>query len=253
MVQSEGDCMIGIILAAGEGKRLRPLTYAIPKPMLPVGGKPVLDYVVENLKKCKEIKKVYVAVSRSRGTIENYIGHMDYGVEVELVTTLGWETGGDLKIVLNEKEITGPVIVAYGDVVSDIDTADLLAFHRRMKKESTVSLFEVPDDEVNRFGIAEYDSGLVKRFVEKPKLEDAPSNLANAGCYILEKGAYSQLPLEKKRVEETLFPHLAKTGELAGYVCKPSHWLDIGTIDAYRKANRLVEGILPPPKSNGGG
>ncbi|MFH1470184.1 MAG: nucleotidyltransferase family protein, partial [Candidatus Micrarchaeota archaeon] len=224
--------MIGVILAAGEGKRLRPVTYAIPKPMLPVGGKPVLDYVIENLKRCREIKKIYVAVSRSRSTIENYVNHVDYGLEVELVTTLGWETGGDLKIVLTEKEITQPVMVAYGDVVSDINTLDLLSFHRKMKRKATVSLFEVPDDEVNRFGIADLEDGLVKRFIEKPKREEAPSNLANAGYYILEKDAHSRLPLERKRVEETLFPSLAKNGELAGHICKPSHWLDIGTIDA---------------------
>ncbi len=243
--------MIGIVLAAGEGIRMRPITYAIPKPLLPVGGKPVLDYAIENLRKCPEVKKIYVAVSRSRTTIESYISHMDYGVEVELVTALGWETGGDLKIVLTEKAVHGPIFVAYGDVVSNIDTVDMFAFHKKMKRSATLSLFEVPDDEVNRFGIADYGDGLVKRFVEKPKLEEAPSNLANAGYYILEQGAHSALKLERKRVEETIFPALASSGELAGYVCKPDYWLDIGTIEAYRRANRHVEGILPPQKNKG--
>lgn len=240
--------MIGIILAAGEGKRLRPITYAIPKPMLPVGGKPVLDYAIENLGGCKEIKKIYVAVSRSRSAIESYLEHMDYGVEVEVVTTLCWETGGDLKIILTEKEINEPVMVAYGDIVSKIDTTEMLAFHRRMRKAATVALFKVPDEDVNRFGIADYHDGAVKSFIEKPSLGEAPSNFANAGCYILEKNAQLQLPLERKRVEEVLFPKLAQNGELAGHVCKPHYWLDIGTLEAYRKANRLVEGIISPPK-----
>jgi mannose-1-phosphate guanylyltransferase len=242
--------MIGIILAAGEGKRLRPITYAMPKPMLPVGGKPVLDYVIENLAECSEIGKIYVAVSHSRSTIERYIQHMDYGVEVETVAALGWETGGDLKIVLAGKDVREPVIVAYGDIVSRISTKELLSFHRKRGKEATVALFEVPDDEVGRFGIADYRDGLVGRFVEKPRREDAPSNFANAGYYVLEKAAQEKLPLEKKRVEDVLFPKLALEGQLAGYLCKPNYWLDIGTIDAYRNANRLVEGISPPPNGN---
>ncbi|MFA6530344.1 MAG: nucleotidyltransferase family protein [Candidatus Micrarchaeia archaeon] len=242
--------MIGIILAAGKGTRLRPLTYAIPKPLLPVGGRPVLEYAIENLTACKEIKKIYIAVSHQRELIEAYLQHVNYGIEVETVHTLGWETGGDLKTILNEKKINEPVIVAYGDIVSKIDTNELLEFHRKNGKIATVALFEVPDEDVNRFGIADVDSksGTIRQFVEKPKLEDAPSNLANTGYYILEKKAQDELSLEKKRVEEMLFPKLAERGELAGHVCKPSYWLDIGTIESYRKAKRLVEGILAPNK-----
>jgi mannose-1-phosphate guanylyltransferase len=238
--------MIGIILAAGKGTRLRPLTYAIPKPLLPVGGRPVIDYAIENLCACKEITKIYIAVSHGKETIENYIKNMNFGVEIETVTTLGWETGGDLKTVINERKIGVPVIVAYGDIVSRINIPDMLSFHKKQNKLATVALFEVPDEDVNRFGIAEMNGNSVKRFIEKPPLEQAPSNLANAGYYILEKGAYIQLPFDKKKVEETLFPKLAENGDLAGYICKPDYWLDIGTIESYRKANRLVEGILPP-------
>lgn len=240
--------MIGIILAAGKGTRLRPLTYAIPKPLLPVGGRPVLEYAIENLTACKEVRKIYIAVSHQRELIEAYLQHVDYGVDIETVHTLGWETGGDLKTILNEKKVDGPAIVAYGDIVSKIDTNELLAFHKKKAKSATVALFEVPDEDVNRFGIADMDekNGLVKRFIEKPTLEDAPSNLANTGYYILEKTAQDALVLEKKRVEEMLFPALAEKGELAGHICRPSYWLDIGTIESYRKANRLVEGILAP-------
>ncbi len=241
--------MIGIILAAGKGTRLRPLTYAIPKPLLPVGGRPVLDYAIENLSACKEITKIYVAVSHAKEIIENYVKNMDYGIEVETVTTSGLETGGDLRAVIDEKKIQGQVFVAYGDIVSKINAVEMFVFHKKHKKSATVALFEVPDEDVNRFGIADMDGDLVKKFVEKPKKEESPSNLANAGYYILEKSAQDQLPSERKKVEEVLFPRLALEGQLAGYVCKPDYWLDIGTIEAYRKANRLVEGILPPKNS----
>ena len=241
-----GIGMIGIVLAAGKGTRLRPLTYAIPKPLLPVGGKPVLDYGIENLSACKEIKKIYIAVSHGKETIGSYVRHVDFGVETELVTTLGWETGGDLKTVINERGISGAVMVAYGDIVSKIDTAGMLSFHKKSGKGATVALFAMPREEVSHFGIADLKEGTVRKFVEKPRLSSAHSNLANAGYYILEKKAHEKLALERKRVEEGLFPLLAKSGQLAGYVCKPPYWLDIGTIESYRRANRMVEGLIAP-------
>ncbi len=198
---------------------------------------------------CKEITKIYIAVSHAKEIIENYVKNVDYGIEVETVTTLGLETGGDLKTVINEKKIQGQVFVAYGDIVSKINAADMLTFHKKHGKSATVALFEVPDEDVNRFGIADMDGDLVRKFIEKPPKEEAPSNLANAGYYILESNAHDRLTLERKKVEEALFPKLALEGQLAGYVCKPDYWLDIGTIESYRKANRLVEGILPPKNS----
>ncbi|MDO8554694.1 MAG: nucleotidyltransferase family protein [Candidatus Micrarchaeota archaeon] len=238
--------MIGIILAAGKGTRLRPLTYAIPKPLLPVGGKPVVEYVIDNLCACKDIKKIYVGVKYQSKIIEEYFSHVDYGVKLETVETLGWETGGDLKTILEDKSIDESVVVAYGDIVSKIDVNEMLAFHRKMKKSATVALFSVPNEDVERFGIAKVENNLVSSFIEKPKREDAPSNLANAGYYVLEKSAYSKLRVKRERVEERLFPSLAVEGDLAAYFCKPAYWLDIGNLDSYKKANKLVEGILAP-------
>lgn len=238
--------MIGIILAAGKGTRLRPLTYAIPKPLLPVGGKPVVEYVIDNLRACKEITKIYVGVKYQSKIIEEYFSHVDYGVDLETVETLGWETGGDLKTILEDKKINEPVAVAYGDIVSKIDVTEMLEFHKKFKKSATIALFPVPKEEVERFGIARVDGNIVHGFIEKPKREEAPSNLANAGYYILEKSAYSQLRVERERVEDRLFPLLAEKGDLAAYMCKPAYWLDIGNLESYKKANKLVEGIIAP-------
>lgn len=238
--------MIGIILAAGKGTRLQPLTYAIPKPLLPVGGKPVIDYVIENLKKCKGIKKICVGVSHMRDALEHYFNHVDYGIEIELVRTLGWETAGDLKTIVIEKEINEPVFVAYGDNITKLDTNDMLSFHKKTGKQATVALFEVPWTDVQRFGVAEMDGFIVKNFIEKPLEKEAKSNKANAGYYILEHKALEDLELRKTKVEESLFPKLVKRQELIGYVCKLPYWLDIGTIDSYRKANKMMEGIIPP-------
>lgn len=238
--------MIGIILAAGQGTRLRPLTYAIPKPLLPVGGKPVLEYVIDNLRACKEITKIYVAVKYQYHIINDYFSHVDYGIPLETVETLGWETGGDLKTILEDKKINEPVMVAYGDIVSKINVNELLVMHKKQKKHATVALFSVPDADVERFGIAKVENGQVKGFIEKPKKGEAPSNLANAGYYVLEPDTFSKLAIERKRVEEVLFPRLARENDLAGYICKPSYWLDIGTLESYKKANKLVETISAP-------
>lgn len=238
--------MIGIILAAGKGTRLQPLTYAIPKPLLPVGGRPVIEYVIENLKKCREIKNIYIGVSHMRDALQHYFENVDYGIEIELVRTLGWETAGDLKTIIMEKNIKETAFVAYGDNITVLDTNDMHTFHRKSKKHGTVALFEVPWEDVPRFGVAQMDGNLVKRFVEKPQMNEAKSNLANAGYYILEAGALDELQLRKTKVEDSLFQHLVKKGELVGYLCKLPYWLDIGTIESYRMANKMIEGILPP-------
>src|SRR3990167_8539032 len=119
--QEDGG-MKAVILAAGKGERLKPLTYAIPKPLLPVAGKPVIDYVIDNLVKCKEINTIYVAVSHMQEAITSYLKHTPRdGIKIEPVTTLGWDTGGDLRAIAVEKEIRGSVMVAYGDNVTDIN------------------------------------------------------------------------------------------------------------------------------------
>lgn len=238
--------MIGIILAAGKGTRLQPLTYAIPKPLLPVGGRPVIDYVIDNLKTCKEIEKIYIAVSHMRDALQHYFEHVDYGLKIELVRTLGWETGGDLKTVVMDKKIDETVFVAYGDNITKLDVTEMYNFHKKTGKFGTVALFEVPWEDVPRFGVAEMKGNFIKNFVEKPMLKEAKSNKANAGYYFLESAALKQLELRKTKVEQSLFPQLIRQNELAGYICKLPYWLDIGTIESYRKANKMMEGIIPP-------
>lgn len=240
--------MKAVILAAGKGTRMKPLTYGIPKPLLPVGGKPVVDYVIDNLMTAHaDITEIFVAVSYMREVIENYLSHTPRDhMRLETVTTLGWETGGDLHAVAVEKGITEPVIVAYGDNVTNLNIGEMVKFHKKSGRLATLALFRVPWDDVSRFGIAEVDGDKVVSFAEKPARKDAKSNLANAGYYILEPQLLERIPHKKAKIEHMLFPLLAKEGQLGAFIYNPSYWLDIGTIEAYRKANRMIEGILPP-------
>ncbi|MEM3556249.1 MAG: nucleotidyltransferase family protein [Candidatus Micrarchaeia archaeon] len=239
--------MKAIILAAGKGVRLRPLTYGIPKPLLPVGGKPVIDFVIDNLLTCKEVDSIYVGVSHMQSMISSYLAHTPRNnVNVETVSTLCWETGGDIKLIAVEKEINEPVVVAYGDNVTKMNVDRLVKFHRKMGKSATVALFRVPWKEVHRFGVAKVERNLITKFVEKPEKGKAESNLANIGYYVLEPEVIWNIPTGKVKMESVVFPKLAEEGELAGLVYNLKYWLDIGTIEAYRKANRMMEGILPP-------
>jgi len=239
--------MKAIILAAGKGTRLRPLTYGIPKALLPVGGRPVIDYAIDNILKFKKIDTIYVAVSHMKENIQNYLRHTPRNnTRIEIITTLGLETGGDLKKVITEKKINEPILVVYGDIVTDLDARKLVGFHQKYKKHATVALFKVPKHDIERFGVAKMNGSLIVDFIEKPKIEEATSNLANTGYYILEPAAFIHIPDTKMKVETSVFPKLAKERQLAGVVFDLHYWLDIGTLESYRKANKMMEGVLAP-------
>ncbi len=267
--------MKAIILAAGKGTRLRPLTYGIPKPLLPLRGKPILDWVIRSITKEDFIDEVFVGISGSNGVdfydrilshthgicIDSYIQNVNYGVPVSTIPTTQRETAGDLLHILQEKNIkTGEIMVVYGDNLTEFNVGDMINYHRNCRKKlsisATILLFEAPEKQVNRFGIAnvEQNSGftLIKSFIEKPK-GNVSSRLANGGYYIIEVGdIINTFPKDKIKVEESIFPILAKKGKLSGFVSKLPFWLDISTLESYEEANKMVyDGlIIPPPITN---
>ncbi|MFH1450882.1 MAG: nucleotidyltransferase family protein [archaeon] len=243
--------MKALILAAGEGTRLRPLTYGIPKPLLPVAGTPTIDYVIENVLNCQEIDGIFVGVSHLENAIENYFSNKKYRVPVKTVHTPCNETGGDLKVLGKTAEISGTFLACNGDNITEIDLTPVVQFHREKHALATIVLFKVPDSDVTRFGIADIDeNGKVRKFVEKPALEDAPSNLAHAGYVVMESEILDRIPEGKTRIERDTLTKVAEEGKLYGYVVEPPHWLDIGTLDSYLEANKIIlqqKGIVPPP------
>lgn len=247
-----GKCMKAIILAAGSGTRLRPLTYGIPKPLLPVGGRPVIDYVLDNLQRCSEVDEVFVAVSHMREAIESYLSHSEHGrLKVKTVATGGNETGGDLAAVLEAQSLSGTdVLVCYGDNVTELDASGVIAAHRKNKGAwGTLALFEVQKKDAGRFGIAALSGEKITEFVEKPAQGQIGSRLANAGYFAIKADEVLRLPEKKFKLESEYFPKWASQGRLFGCVQKISLWIDIGTVESYREANRLVYGILPPPEA----
>lgn len=244
--------MDALILAAGKGRRLHPLTYAIPKPLLPVAGKPCIDYVINNVSKIKEVKHIYVGISSQKELINNYFRNVNYKHPVKTIQTLMWETGGDLKIMAEDANVKETFIVCNGDNITSINLQTALKKHKKKKAKVTVVLFPVNKKDIPRFGIADYNkkTGKISEFIEKPSLEKAPSNLANAGYLIMEKEALDCIPYGSYKYEKTVLKEVAKEGKLFGYLANPPYWFDIGTMDSYLKANRLMleeKGIIPPP------
>ena len=109
---------------------------------------------------------------------------------------------------------------------------------------SSLGLFEVPKEEISKFGIAEFDGEFIKSFIEKPK--EHTSNIASAAYYVIEPEAFDYMSFGRHKIEHILFPRLAKMGEMRGVLLNPKLWIDIGTYHSYMKANKMVEKLLPP-------
>ena len=168
-----------VILVGGEGTRLRPLTYEMPKPMVPVLNRPFLEHTLAYLKNY-EVNDIILALGYLPGVVQDYFGdgsgwgvHLSYAVEDN---PLG--TGGAVKNV--EKQMDSTFVVLNGDIFTDIDIDDMLAFHRRKRARATIALTCV--DNPSAFGVVEADSdGRVRCFIEKPSPDEVASHWINAG------------------------------------------------------------------------
>lgn len=240
--------MKAVVLAAGDGARLRPLTYTTAKPLVHVAGRPMIEYVLDNLITGREISDVYIAARAAELTGQTVKHYFEKGptrpFNVHVVNVLGRETGGDLKDTAYEAGIREDetFIVCFGDNITHIDLDDMVRFHHEKHALITVALFPVPESDVTRMGIADVDEhGKVCRFVEKPKtVADAPSNLANAGYYVMDGRVLGMLPYGRIKMESVLLPEMARQGLVAGYRFNPAYWLDVGTIDSLLTANALM-------------
>lgn len=239
--------MKALLLAGGLGTRLRPLTERLPKPMAPVGNRPWLEHLVMQLKD-QGIREFIIALKHYPQHIRQHFGDgsrfgvsITYTVEKEALGTAG-------AIKNAEPHLSETFLVLNADVVQHLHLLPLLEFHRDHGGQVTIGLTEVEDP--SQFGVVEQTSlGRIVRFVEKPKKEEAPSRLINAGIYVMNRDVLRYIPAGREvSIERETFPLILKQG--VGVYGKPieGYWLDMGTRERYRQVHwDLLDGKLKLP------
>ncbi len=247
-----------VILVGGPGLRLRPLTEERPKSVVPVLNRPAMEHTFAYLKQYG-IEDIILTMNYLPEVIQDCFGDGSR-CGVRLTYYLEKEPLGTAGAVKNaEACLDGTFLVLNGDIFTDLNLADMLAFHREKKARATISLTWV--DDPSAFGVVETDNNRkVKRFIEKPPLAEATTHWINAGTYFLEPEVLKYIPSNTHYMfERGLFPGLLEAGEpVYGYPDR-GFWLDMGTPGKYFGLNidlltsKAKSPLFPPIRSGKGG
>ncbi len=228
--------MKAMIMAAGVGSRLMPMTADIPKPMIPMANQPLMANTVQLLQE-HGFRSIIANLHYHADYINAYFGDgqalgvsMDYSREEELMGTAGG-------VKRCEWFLDDTFVIVSGDALTDIDLTLLVQAHQRKGALATIALKEVED--VEHFGIVITDEdGLIKSFQEKPRSEEALSRVANTGIYVFEPEIFKYIPAGQfYDFGKQVFPHLVKAGCPFYGVTVDGYWCDVGNIDTYRQAH----------------
>lgn len=230
-----------MILAGGFATRLRPLSCSRPKTLFPIVNKPLLEWIFEKLAKdgCEE------AIMGVNALTQFYIKQNRphrHGLKVRFSVDPPRMPLGTAGPVKKAERLLGhdePFIVLNGDIFADLNYRELFNAHVKAGAYATIALCKV--EETSRYGVAEMgDGNLIKRFVEKPPKGSAPSNLINAGVYILSPEVFDYIPSGKPvSVEREVFPKLGEEGKLYGHFVN-GLWIDIGKPEEYLQTNKII-------------
>src|SRR3989344_4921572 len=230
--------MQAVVLVGGSATRLRPLTLTMPKALIELQGKPILEHVFELFKR-HGITDIILSVGYLQ---EQIITHCADGKKLGLhiqyireATPLG--TAGPLRHL--PQPMTETFIVCNGDELKDVNIPAMLKAHRRSGALATLALTRVADPSM--YGVASLEGEKILEFVEKPKREAAPSNLINAGFYLLEPAVLAMIPEGKAMFEYDVFPQLAKQGKLFGFEFS-GQWFDTGNFERLEKSRKEWKG-----------
>jgi mannose-1-phosphate guanylyltransferase len=239
--------MHAVVLVGGFGTRLRPLTYTIPKPLLPIAHVPMIRRLINRLEQGGVTDVVLALGFKPEPFFAEFPNNMCGGVRLKYaVESTPLDTAGAIGFAARSARVTGTFIVANGDVMTDLDVAMLVDFHRRSGARATISLTPVADP--SQFGIVETDaSGKVLRFVEKPQPGETESRFASAGTYVMEESVLEFMPgTEKLSIERVTFPQLVAQGELFA-MANSGYWIDAGRPDTYVQANIDIAAHMESP------
>ncbi len=240
-----------VILAGGEGTRLRPLTTTRPKPLLPVLGVPCIEYVIRSLAEAG-VEHIFLACGYRSADIQLALGNGErFGVEIEMAfekEPMG--TAGAVKLL--EPRLNDTFIVGSGDTLTDADLGHLIDFHIRKGAEATMGLTEVERPE--QFGIVGVSpDGRIERFKEKPRTEEVFSRVINAGTYVLEPEVLRMIPpATKYDFSKNLYMDMLAKGR--GLYAAPlkGYWKDIGCPSDLYQANMDMASRRPSTQAPSG-
>jgi glucose-1-phosphate thymidylyltransferase len=243
--------MQAVVLAGGFAKRLWPLTRDMPKPLLPVGGRPIIEYILDKLGGIEDIDKIYISVNkRFEPHFRRWLLGSDFVKPVEIVAEPSMKEEeklgavGALGFLLKEKDVSDDLIVIAGDNIFDFDIERFLA--RKGSSSPVVALYDMEEKESirNKYGVVVLDErNVIREFQEKP--DEPASTLVSTGCYFFPRKAV-QLIYEYLRGRNNadapgfFISWLAKQMAVQGFVFDgDSRWFDIGSLESLKEANRI--------------
>lgn len=223
-----------VVLAGGSGVNLRPFTYEMPKAMIPVKGRPILEYTVDRLRDAG-ITDVMMIVGHLGEKIRDHFGDGSrFGMAIRYADERGANgTAAPLRLV---GSFIGnqPFVLVYADVLIDMNIADLVAFHAQHESSATIALTSVKNPEV--YGVVKMHGNRVVEFLEKPAGRHALSHLVFTGLAVIDPKVLELIPKRGPAMLETdVFPKLASRNALAGYLFE-GQWFDVGTPEIYERA-----------------
>ncbi|MBC5805603.1 MAG: hypothetical protein DLM53_00905 [Candidatus Eremiobacter antarcticus] len=239
--------MQAVVLVGGEGTRLRPLTYAIPKPMAPLLGRPFIGWIIERLR-AAGVDEVILSCCYLPEAIEAHFGDgSEHGVRLHYAfeeEPLG--TAGAVKNAADK--LTGTFYVCNGDILTGVDLVGLRDAHRAHAAIATIHTRRVEDP--SQFGVVETnEDGKICRFIEKPKPNETTACDINAGTYVLEPEALDAIPSDQRvSIERETFPRLIAETDRVYAVSTRDYWIDVGRPQTYMQAHRdILDGTFERP------
>ena len=245
--------MQALVLAGGEGTRLRPLTYTTPKPVMPLAGRPFLSYMLD-WAHSHGVDEVILSCGFMSDAVKSVLGDIYDGMRLRYVVEeepLG--TAGPVRLAHDEGLLEERLFVLNGDVLTDIDLTAELQQHEQTGARATLALYPVED--TSSYGVVPTaEDGQVEAFIEKGD-GDVPTNRINAGAYVIGRDVVERIPAGRAvSFEREVFPSLVGEG-LYGYDAA-GYWIDIGTPERYLEATwdllaGRVRSTLPPRDETG--
>lgn len=231
--------MKALFLAGGRGTRLKPLTDHLPKPMVPIMGRPLLERSISELERCGTNEIVLSTCYREDRIKKHFTGNDGLKAKINYVSEdIPLGTGGAIKNC--QKYFDDTFLIFNSDILMNIDCNDMVKYHREKHADVTIAATYVPNP--SSYGVIEYDSnGYAVTFTEKPKPGEERSNYINAGVYVFNPDVLELIPSGRVvSVEKEIFPKILEKGLKIAVYRKDSYWLDIGTPEKYMKAHRDI-------------